>query len=132
MFLRLEIERCRLLTIAAAWRLIGAVRAARNTPSEWDGWQVINPDGERQRYAARGAEGVCTRCGRCPPRPGRKLCEDCAAAQRDRAAKLREKRRGAAICIQCGRLASGGHARCETCRDAIRTAAEIAARAAQS
>ena len=118
-----DIETCRLLTIAGAWRLVGN-RARVNAPSDWSGWQVINPDDERRRYAARGAEGSCTRCGRCPPRPGRKLCEDCAAAQRDRAAKLREKRRGAAICIQCGRLASGGHARCQTCRDAIRSSHE--------
>ena len=102
-------------------RVIGATRGLPNAPSDWDGWSIINPDGERQRYATRRAAGLCTRCGKYPPRPVRKLCEDCAAAQRDRAAKLREKRRGAAICIQCGRLASGGHARCQTCRDAIRS-----------
>ena len=116
-----DIEICRLLTIAGAWRLIAGHRTPLNTPSEWTGWQLIDPEDGRRRYAARAAEGSCTRCGKCPPRPGRKLCEDCAAAQRDRAAKLREKRRGAAICIQCGRLASGGHARCQTCRDAIRS-----------
>ena len=76
------IEQCRLLSIAAAWRLIGSRRAPLNSPSEWIGWQVVNPDGDRQRYAERAAEGLCTRCGKNPPRPDRKTCEGCAAASR--------------------------------------------------
>ena len=47
----------------------------------------------RQRYAERSASGTCTRCGRVPPEPGRKVCTDCAekrrAAERARRAKAR-------------------------------------------
>ena len=103
-------------------RVIGATRGLPNAPSDWDGWSIIDPEDERRRYAARRAAGLCTRCGKYPPRPGRKLCEGCAAAAAARSLDLRARRRAAAICTQCGGLASGGHARCETCRDAIRSA----------
>ncbi len=47
----------------------------------------------RQRHAARTASGRCTRCGRLPPEPGRKVCTGCAekrrAAERARRAKAR-------------------------------------------
>ena len=47
----------------------------------------------RQRHAARAASGTCTRCGRLPPEPGFKVCNDCAekrrAADRARRAKAR-------------------------------------------
>ena len=116
MFPRRDIERTRLLAIAATWRLIGARRAPLNAPAEWNGWRIINPDDyERERYASRAAAGLCTRCGKAPSRPGCKTCEGCAAAQRDRAAAMRARRRGAGLCIQCGRP-SDGAARCETCR----------------
>ena len=32
----------------------------------------------RQRHAERSASGTCTRCGRLPPEPGRKVCTGCA------------------------------------------------------
>ena len=110
------IEQCRLLSIAAAWRLIGSRRAPLNTPSEWTGWQVVNPDGERQRYAERAAEGLCTRCGSNPPRPDRKTCEDCAAAAAERSAALRARRKAAGACLDCAAPTTGGHARCAACR----------------
>ena len=78
-FPAVEIEQCRLLSIAAAWRLIGSRRAPLNTPSEWNGWQVVNPDADRRLYAERSAAKLCARCGSNPPRPDRKTCEDCAA-----------------------------------------------------
>ena len=47
----------------------------------------------RQRHAARAAQGRCTRCGRLPPAPGLKVCGACAekrrAAERARRAKAR-------------------------------------------
>ncbi len=47
----------------------------------------------RRRHAARIASGLCTRCGRLPPEPGRKVCTGCAekrrAADRARRAKAR-------------------------------------------
>ena len=48
---------------------------------------------QRRRHAARLANGKCTRCGRLPPEPDRKVCTDCAekrrAAERARRAKAR-------------------------------------------
>ena len=120
MWLPRDAAALRALDLEAIRRLIGATRGLPNAPSEWTGWQVINPEDERQRYAARAADGSCTRCGRCPPRPGLKLCEGCAVYAAARSRDLRARRRAAGICTQCGGLASGGHARCETCRDAIR------------
>ena len=70
-----EIERDRLATIAATWRLIGARRIPINVPSEWTGWQVFDPAADRRRYAERAAAGLCTRCGKCPPRPDGATCE---------------------------------------------------------
>ena len=47
----------------------------------------------RQRHAARLDQRLCTRCGRLPPEPGRKVCTGCAekrrAAERARRAKAR-------------------------------------------
>lgn len=64
------------------WRLFTPRRVPVNTPSEWSGWQVINPDGERQRYNGRVAAKLCTRCGKQPPLPDRKACTRCAAYMR--------------------------------------------------
>ena len=111
-----DAEALRALELVAIRRLIGATRGLPNAPSEWDGWSIIDPNDGKKRYAARRAAHLCTRCGQFPPRPGRKLCEDCAAAQRDRAAAVRARRRAAAICTQCAAETTGGHARCETCR----------------
>ena len=87
----------------------------------------------RQRHAERSASGTCTRCGRLPPEPGRKVCTGCAekrrAAERARRAKARaegkqyggrdpercrradraddmrrrRERRDAGLCTSCGR-----------------------------
>ena len=54
----------------------------RNSPSEWNDWQVFNPDDERRRYAERAAAGSCTRCGAAPPRPGRKTCQALRGSRR--------------------------------------------------
>ena len=115
-FPAVEIEQCRLLSIAAAWRLIGSRPAPLNTPSEWNGWQVVNPDGNRQRNAERAAAKLCTRCGKNPPRPDRKTCEGCAVAAAARSAALRTRRKAAAICLDCRRPTTGGHVRCAGCR----------------
>ena len=49
----------------------------------------------RQRHAERSASGTCTRCGRLPPEPGRRVCTGCAekrrAADRARRAKARSE-----------------------------------------
>ena len=119
-----DAEALRALELVAIRRLIGATRGLPNAPSDWDGWSIIDPNDEKKRYAARRAAGLCTRCGQHPPRPGRKLCETCAAAASVRSLELRVRRRGAAICIQCGAAeTTGGHARCETCRRDVRNRA---------
>ena len=110
MFPRREIERVRILTILDAMRRAG--RRAVVLPPGVDGFEII----EQIDYHTRAAAGMCTRPGcRNPPRPGRKLCEGCAAAQRDRAAAIRARRKAAGLCADCGGP-SDGAARCETCR----------------
>ncbi len=47
----------------------------------------------RQRHAARAASGRCTRCGRLPPEPGRKMCTGCAEKRRAAEKVRREKAR---------------------------------------
>ena len=112
----LAIEECRLLTIAAAWHLVAARCAPPNSPSEWTGWQVVNPDGERRRYRDRIAAKLCARCGSNPPRSDRRTCEACAAGAAARSAALRARRKLAGLCADCGRPTTGGHVRCADCR----------------
>ena len=100
-FPAIEIERCRLESIAAAWHLIRATRAPLNSPSEWSGWQVVNPDGERALYHDRAAAKLCTRCGKHPPRPDRMTCAGCAADAAARSADFRARRKAAATGSAC-------------------------------
>ena len=122
MWIAPAIEQCRLLSIAAAWRLIGSRRAPLNSPSEWTGWTVISPDADRTRYRDPAAAELCTRCGKNPPRPDRKTCEGCAAAAAARSADFRARRKAAGLCIDCPRPTTGGHVRCKVCRDICRDA----------
>ncbi len=91
MFSRAEVGRDRHAAILYIWRLIGAVRGPLVTPSEWTGWQVVNPEGERQRYVNRAAEGRCTRCGG-SPLASKTLCTRCRERQRRASAKHRRRR----------------------------------------
>ena len=120
MFAAAEIEHVRLLTIAAAWRLIHSRRAPLNSPSEWAGWTVISPDADRTRYAERAAAKLCTRCGEHLPRSDRKMCEDCAMDAAARSAALRTRRKAAGACLDCARPTTGGHVRCTDCRRGAR------------
>ena len=49
----------------------------------------------RRRHAERVARGACSRCGKCPPEPGLKLCRRCAekrrAAEMARRARARQQ-----------------------------------------
>ena len=119
-FPAIEIERCRLESIAAAWHLIRATRAPLNSPSEWAGWSVVNPDANRALYHDRAAAKLCTRCGKHPPRPDRKTCEGCAEYAAARSADFRARRKAAGQCTDCSRPTTGGHQRCKVCRDACR------------
>ena len=103
---------------------------------------------DRERYhrpvAERRPAGLCAKCGRCPPAPGRSICGACAekarASGRARDARLRaagkprrdpgrareyerersrrqaEARRDAGQCVRCGTApAAGGRSSCEPC-----------------
>lgn len=134
MWTTIQIEALRLAEIAYVCRLTGARAAPLNAPSEWIGWQIITPDGERRRYLKRRVEGVCTRCGG-SPLASRTLCERCRERQRAASATHRERRgarprgyhrRGDAaaqfgLCSRCGRRPpAAGRRTCETCSAAQR------------
>jgi hypothetical protein len=105
--------------IEGTWRLTAARRPPTNTPSEWTGWHVVNPDADRLRYHDRAANGLCTRCGKQPPRPERKTCQQCAQAAQERSAALRARRIAAGRCVTCNRPA-GRQTRCRKCRRSYR------------
>ena len=119
MFTAPQIEALRLAEIAYLRRLTGARAAPVNAPSEWIGWSIITPDGDRRRHLRRLVDGLCTRCGGRRPRPERKTCARCAAAQRVRAAALRARRRAAGRCVDCNAPAAGA-TRCARCASAYR------------
>jgi len=78
----------------------------------------------RQRHAARTAQGLCTRCGRLPPEPGLKMCAGCAGKRRAAEKARRDKARTQ------GKLYRGRDP--ERCRRADRAADERRRRARQA
>ena len=104
----------------------------------------------RRRTADRLARGLCPRCGKIPPAPGRRVCEPCGERDREtrraryaearaggapyggrdpesrrrmareRARKRRRERVEAGLCPRCGREPVEGGAVCEPCREARR------------
>ena len=106
----------------------------------------------RKRTADRLARGMCPRCGKIPPAPGRSLCEPCGERDREtrraryaearaggapyggrdpesrrrmareRARKRRRERVEAGLCPRCGREPVEAGAVCEPCREARRAA----------
>ena len=104
----------------------------------------------RKRTADRLARGLCPRCGKIPPAPGRSLCEPCGERDREtrraryaearaggapyggrdpesrrrmareRARKRRRERVEAGLCPRCGREPVEDGAVCEPCREARR------------
>ena len=108
----------------------------------------------RKRAAERCAAGLCPRCGRRPPAPGRSVCERCAekkrvagrardarlraagkprrnlakarAHERERARRQTAERRAAGLCTRCGQAqAASKRAVCESCGDRSREAERI-------
>ena len=98
----------------------------------------------RKRTAARKAAGLCPRCGRRPPAPGRSVCAPCAeksnrasrardarlraegkprrdpakakAYERERSRREAAERREAGLCVRCGTApAADGRKSCEKC-----------------
>ena len=48
------------------------------------------------------AEGLCTRCGKAPPKGSWQICEQCAQKQREAVKRVQDARRAAHRCVQCG------------------------------
>ncbi len=77
----------------------------------------------QRRYRQRVVDGVCTRCGKIPPRLPSKQCQGCLDKIKARDPKLasrnkkalREKRKEAGMCVYCGELAISGKIACEQC-----------------
>ena len=106
----------------------------------------------RKRTADRRAQGLCPRCGKHRPAPGRRVCEPCGERERaagrarylkrklegaayggrcpesrrrmarERARKRRRERVEAGLCPRCGREPVEAGAVCEPCREARRAA----------
>ena len=80
-----------------------------------------------RRTAERRARGVCLKCGKRPPTPGRTQCEPCAAKKRP-ADRARHHRRTAervarGLCPKCGKVPPApGRSQCEPCLEKDRTA----------
>ena len=83
----------------------------------------------RRLYGFYKAAGICVKCGQNWSEPGHVACANCArkeaarqrradpdgAKRRERNRRLRDARRAAGLCVQCGRPAEAGRARCARC-----------------
>ena len=85
-----EVERNRLREIWQHWRIINGRCAPIPysplvTPSEWTGWQILNPAGGPRNLLRRGQRtGICTRCGSQAAAPRQAdVLEQCAAVSCD-------------------------------------------------
>ena len=84
-------------------------------------------DAAKEKREAWKAEGLCAQCGKRWAEPGRTMCEPCLKANSERMKRndpdhakkyaWRRKRIDAGICIDCGRKAEPGKARCKRCRE---------------
>ena len=80
-----------------------------------------------RQTAERRAKGLCVKCGKRPPTPGRARCESCAAKKRP-ADRARHHRRTAehfarGLCPKCGkRPPEPGRSQCEPCLEKDRVA----------
>ena len=82
-----------------------------------------------RQTAERRARGLCVKCGKRPPEPGRTQCEPCAAKKRP-ADRARHHRRTAervdrGLCPKCGKRAPApGRSQCEPCLEKDRAAGQ--------
>ena len=80
-----------------------------------------------RQTAERRASGLCVKCGKRPPEPGRTRCEPCAAKKRP-ADRARHHRRTAervarGLCVKCGkRPPAPERSQCEPCLEMDRAA----------
>lgn len=99
---------------------------------------------KKEQREARRAAGLCVKCGKSPPRQGRRTCAGCGVrsveatsawrernpeAVRSYGARLsryrkvwRKRRRDAGKCIDCGGTPRSGAVRCEACGEKRRAA----------
>ena len=68
--------------------------------------------GERRRYAARAAAGLCRKCGARPPAQGLKWCRSCRDQNNQARRIARAQRRDIGFCVECDELAMPGRSRC--------------------
>lgn len=64
-----------------------------------------NGDGCQRLYWKRVAQGLCSRCGEGPPRPGKRSCQGCTDAQIARLAVRYVRLKAAGRCVACNRHA---------------------------
>ena len=67
----------------------------------------------RKRRVKRLEAGLCTLCGKCPPRPGRKTCQPCAEKRQARERERMAERIARGQCVRCPRTALPGRTSCE-------------------
>ena len=77
-------------------------------------------EGYHRKTAARRAKGLCVKCGKCPPTPGRTRCEPCAEKQRaadlERYHRRTAERVAQGLCPKCGkRPPAPERSQCEPC-----------------
>ncbi len=107
-----------------------------------------DPEVHKARERERIAQGLCPRCGKVPPAPGRSVCAGCSAkrsrardarlhaagtprrdpetvrqSERQRTRSKREQRAAKGLCTRCGNApAADGRASCEPCLEKRRAA----------
>ena len=123
MFLAVDIEAVRLLTIIARWRLIDRRRVTKHKDefAAERGYRIVEPDrtadARRRLRSARRAETVCTACGS-PRLATGTLCTRCRVLNNARVNARSDRLAAAGLCIACGRAPRVvGGTRCVICRD---------------
>ena len=96
-----EIERARLETIAATWRLVVGSRPRLSIAAEHlqSGYHVFLPDAVR--HARTVAAGVCILCTERPATRGQR-CDPCALAANQKRRAEYEARKASGVCIRPG------------------------------
>ena len=87
---------------------------------------------QRARVSRLIAEGLCTACGRVPPRDARRYCAVCAAKNAERNLRLHRLALECGVCIQCRKKpATRGTRMCTKCRVALNATKGAAKKAAR-
>ncbi len=67
-------------------------------------------------------EGLCVTCKKCPPRPDRLSCQDCADGVNVRNKKIKSDKLAAGKCVVCGQDHAKRSACCDNCKEKQRIA----------